>query len=59
MSSISAVASTPVMPTKPETAEGPGPDHDGDSDDKAAVAPAPATSASLAPGTGLVVNKVA
>jgi hypothetical protein len=57
--SVSAIGSTPVIPTKPESAEGPGPDHDGDSDDTGSASTATAPSAPLAPGTGLAVNKVA
>ena len=54
--SISAVGSTPVMPTSSEKTEAPGPDHDGDSDDMATKA---AVQAAPAPGTGTVVDTTA
>lgn len=53
--SVSAVSSSPVMPTAPERTEK-GPDRDGDSDDRGAVQAQP-VQAATAPGVGQLVDK--
>jgi hypothetical protein len=55
--SISAVGSTPVIPTTPQQVQAPDPSHDGDSDDAGAATQA--VKAAPAPGTGLVTDKTA
>jgi hypothetical protein len=54
--SVSAVGSTPIIPTTPERLEAPGPDRDGD--DKTAKNTTPVQTTASAPGVGQLLNKL-